>query len=265
MRALFLIIILLYGSTAAGQQLKSITNSIGMKLVLIHAGSFAMGSQIGTPGRSEAESLHEVTISNSYYIGACEVTQEHYEGVVGHNPSRFRGRQLPVEMVNWLDAISFCKKLSELPEENAAGREYRLPTESEWEYSCRARSGAAYSFGDAAELLGDYSWFDGNAERQTHPVGQKRANRWGLYDMHGNVCEWCQDWYEFYPSIKEIDPTGPIGGSLRVRRGGSWRHDAKFCGAAYRYASEPQSRSPDCGFRVALSRIVNQPTEKNYK
>ena len=135
MRALILSIVLLIGSPALGQQLKAITNSIGMKLVLIHPGSFTMGSPMNEVGRRDNEMQHEVTISKSYYLGLYEVTQGQYENVMGSNPSRFKGSKNPVEMVSWDDAVSFCKKLSELPEEKAAGREYRLPTEAEWEYA----------------------------------------------------------------------------------------------------------------------------------
>ena len=256
MRAVVLIFLFLIGTPAFGQQSKEIINSIGMKMVLILPGSFLMGPPTNEVGSQV--SLPLVTISNWYYLGTYEVTQDEYQKVIGRNPSRFIGGKNPVECVSWEDAVSFCRNLSELPQEKAAGREYRLPTESEWEYSCRATSGDAYSFGDTADLLGEFSWFDRNATRQTHEVGEKKANRWGLYDMHGNVCEWCQDWYDFYPSTKETDPTGPISGSFRVRRGGSWSHQAKFCEAAYRYAGEPTNRSWVCGFRVALTLPTKQ-------
>ncbi len=171
-----------------GQQFKSITNSIGMKLVLIHAGSFTMGSPVGEVGRKVSESEHEVMISKSYYLGVYEVNQDEYEKVMGNNPSISKGANNPVQPESWFGAVSFCTKLSELPEEKAAGREFRLPTEAEWEYACRATSSAAYCFGDTAELLEEYAWF-GEPRGKTHPVGSKKPNRWGLYDMHGNVWE----------------------------------------------------------------------------
>ena len=187
MRSLVLFIVLLIGSPAFGQQLKEITNSIRMKLVLIHPGSFTMGSPVTELDRKPNETAHEVTLSQSYYLGANEVTQGEYEKVMGANPSNFKGSKNPVETVNWEDAVSFCKKLSEMPEEKAAGRSYRLPTEAEWEYACRTRSTTSYSFGETAESLGEYAWFGAGLEGKTHPVGLKKPNRWGVYDMHGNV------------------------------------------------------------------------------
>ena len=233
--------------------LESITNSIGMKLVLIPAGTFTMGSPVGEVGRISSEMQHEVTLSKSYYLGAFEVTQNEYERVMGNNPSKSKGAKNPVEMVSWDEAVSFCKKLSEMPMEKAAGREYRLPTEAEWEYACRAGSTTSYSFGDTAESLGEYAWIFENAGKGTHPVGEKKPNRWGLYDMHGNVWEWCQDWYGPYPSGASTDPKGPSRGTYRVRRGGSWDYVAAYCRTAIRYADDPTFRSNFIGFRVALS------------
>jgi formylglycine-generating enzyme required for sulfatase activity len=159
----------------------------------------------------------------------------------------------PVEQVSWEDAVEFCKKLSDLPEEKAAGRVYRLPTEAEWEYACRAGSKTAYSFGESSESLGDYTYFQGNSNGQTHPVGEKKANAWGLHDMHGNVWEWCSDWYGEYPKGAVSDPVGPREGSCRVLRGGSWYGGAALCRSAYRYWLIPSYRLDDFGFRVALS------------
>ena len=267
MRSVLLCIMFAAGNSTpvVGQQPKEITSSIGMKLVRINPGSFSMGLQVGAPGRSGGESLHEVTITKSFYLGVFEVTQESYEKVMRYNPSHNKGRQLPVEMISWMDAISFCNKLSELPEEKIAGRAYRLPTEAEWEYACRATSGSAFSFGDTADLIGDYAWFGENSEGTTHPVGEKKANRWGLHDMHGNVSEWCQDWYKFQPSSVESDPKGPLLGSLRVRRGGSWYHELQYCTAGYRYAFESTSRNRDCGFRVAMNLPAMQPESVSDK
>jgi eukaryotic-like serine/threonine-protein kinase len=142
-----------------------------------------------------------------------EVTQGEYERVMGTNPSHFKGDpRLPVETVSWQDAMTFCERLSALPAERSAGRVYRLPTEAEWEYACRAGSTTIYSFGDSEGSLGDYAWYDSNSGSKTHPVGQKRPNAWGLYDMHGNVWEWCSDWYDgsYYASSPVDDPTGPV-------------------------------------------------------
>ncbi|MFM8214235.1 MAG: formylglycine-generating enzyme family protein, partial [Pirellula sp.] len=198
--------------------------------------------------------------SKEYYLGVHEVTQAQYEKVMGAKPSYFQGEKIkgsssnhPVELVSWEDAVEFCKKLSDLPEEKAAGRVYRLPTEAEWEYACRAGSKSAYSFGESSKSLGDYAWFDENRNEQTHPVGQKKANAWGLYDMHGNVWEWCSDWYGEYPKDAVSDPTGPREGSCRVNRGGSWSYGAADCQSAGRYGVVPSYRDDYYGFRVALS------------
>ena len=257
------------------QSAKELTNSIGIKLVLIPKGTFMMGSPIdkesasndfmtGSPieeeGASNDEEQHKVTISKDYYLGVTEVTQGQYEKVMGTNPSHFEKRVIrksdssmyPVEMVSWEDAVEFCKKLSDLPEEKEAGRVYRLPTEAEWEYACRAGSKSAYSFGESTKSLGDYAWFDGNSDR-THPVGEKKANAWGLYDMQGNVWEWCSDWYDEYPKGAVSDPTGPKQGSYRVIRGGGWGYEAAFCRSAFRGRLDPSIRGHVLGFRLALS------------
>ena len=247
------------------QQQKSITNSIGMKLVLIHAGAFTMGSPVSEVGRQDNETLHEVTISKSFYLGVYEVNQDEYEKVMGKNPSHFRGRRLPVEMVSWDESVSFCKKLSELPDEKAAGRKYRLPTEAEWEYACRAGSTTSYSFGDTSESLEKYAWFGGNSEFNTHQVGVKKSNRWGLFDVHGNVWEWCEDWSTDYPSGEAADPQGPREGTTHVRRGGSYFFVAKYCRAAMRDAGVPTLRSADIGFRVAMSLPTTQPAADSSK
>ena len=240
---------------------KEITNSIGMKLVLIPKGTFMMGSPESEKGRNENETQHEVTISKDYYLGVHEVTQAQYEKVIGKNPSHFQGAivgnenaDLPVENVSWHDAVEFCKKLSELPEEKKAGRVYRLPTEAQWEYACRAGSKTAYSFDDEEGLLPVYGWFYRNSSKRTHTVGLLEPNAWGLYDMHGNVWEWCSDWYGEYPNGAVSDPVGPRPrkGSHRVIRGGSWCHEAAYCRSAYRYRYVPQDQDDLFGFRVAL-------------
>ena len=247
-------------AAATGGQPKEVVNTIGMKLVLIPKGMFTMGSPIEEEGASNDEEQHEVTISKDYYLGVTEVTQGQYEKVMGTKPSYFQGDKIkgsssnhPVEQVSWEDAVEFCKKLSDLPEEKAAGRVYRLPTEAEWEYACRAGSKTAYSFGESSKSLGDYAWFDGNSNGQTHPVGEKKANAWGLYDMHGNVWEWCSDWYGDYPNGAVSDPVGPREGSNRVLRGGGWISGAANCRSANRGWRDPSGRDDRFGFRVALS------------
>ena len=232
-----------------------VTNSIGMKLRLIPAGEFMMGSPGTESGRGANETQHRVSITKPFYLGVTEVTQEQYQKVMGTNPSYFKGPQNPVETVSWADAVEFCGKLSALPAEKTAGHVYRLPTEAEWEYACRSGTTTAYGFGDDASRLGDYGWFRSNSDSKTHPVGEKKPNAWGLYDMHGSVWEWCQDRYGEYPSGSATDPTGATSGSDRVLRGGSWNYYARYCRSAYRDRITPEYRDYYLGFRVLRSSI----------
>ncbi|MGI9445090.1 MAG: formylglycine-generating enzyme family protein [Rubripirellula sp.] len=225
-------------------ELPESADSIGMKFKLIPAGTFTMG---------EGKEAHEVTLTKSFKMGVHEVTQAEYEQVMGVNPSKFKGANNPVEMVTWEDAVEFCRRLSELTAEKAAGNVYRLPTEAEWEYVCRAGTTTKFSFGDDESEFGEYAWHRGNSNYKTHPVGGKKPNAWGLYDMHGNVWEWCQDWYGDYPSGTVTDPTGAAQGSIRVLRGGSRYITAEFCRSAYRGGGLPSIRDSSHGFRVSLS------------
>ena len=247
-------------SLLLAQPPKELTNSIGMKLVLIPKGTFMMGSPESEEGRQENESQHEVTISNDYYLGAYEVTQTQYQTVIGNNPSCYQGAlvgnqnaDLPVENVSLDDAVEFCKKLSELPEEKKAGRVYHLPTEAQWEYACRAGSKTIYSFDDEEGLLPEYGWFKRNSSQRTHTVGLLEPNAWGLFDMHGNVWEWCSDWYGEYPKGAVSDPTGPTMGTDRVNRGGCWLYLAANCRSASRNWAKSSYQDGLLGFRVALS------------
>ncbi len=239
------------------QQLKEITNSIGMKLVLIHAGSFMMGSPEEEEGRSKNELPYEATIRSSFYLGIYEVTQEQYEKVIGTNPSFCKGATRPVENVSWDAAYTFCKKLSEMQREKAAGREYRLPTEVEWEYACRAHSTTTFCFGNEEDGLEDFAWFGEDPATGCHAVGLKKANRWGLYDMHGNVCEWCQD--PFDASAKDADAfrIDPSRGPAHMLRGGCYDFDATSCRSARRHFSSLDGGN--VGFRVAMSLPGEKP------
>jgi formylglycine-generating enzyme required for sulfatase activity len=228
-----------------------------MRLKRIPAGTFRMGS----PGQeTREEHPHEVEITRPFFIGACEVTQEEYEKVMGTNPSHFKGPQTarhPVEKVSWEDAVAFCQKLSDRPDERAHGRVYRLPTEAEWEYAARAGSDSAYAFGADPRLLDDHAWYAGNAGGATHPVGLKKANAWGLFDMHGNVREWCADYYDegYYPKGPRRDPPGPSESAapFRVLRGGSWADADDACRSAARRSSlEGFATGRGYGFRVVL-------------
>jgi formylglycine-generating enzyme required for sulfatase activity len=228
--------------------LKKFTNRIGMKFVLIPAGSFTMGNPPDEPNRDTDETQHEVNITKPYYLQTTELTQGQWKKVMGGNPSYYEdcGDDCPVEKVTWDDARKFIKKLNQMEGTN----KYRLPTEAEWEYACRAGTETLYSF-DEVDKLGKYAWYWDNSESQTHPVGKKKPNAWGLYDMHGNVYEWCQDWYGDYPSNSVADPKGPDKGEYRVLRGGSWNNIARFLRSAFRNRYFPYYRLNYFGFRVA--------------
>jgi formylglycine-generating enzyme required for sulfatase activity len=238
-------------SEARPAERKSFTNSLGMTFVLIPAGTFQMGSPPGEAGRFDDERRHQVTISRPFYLQTTQVTQGQWERVMGHNPSFFKkcGKDCPVERVSWHDAQAFIARLNHMEKTD----EYTLPTEAEWEYACRAGSTTRFSFGDDAAKLGDYAWHGGNSGGTPRPVGQKKPNAWGLYDMHGNVWEWCLDWYGPYPDRPVTDPTGPDVGQFRVLRGGSWDFgylDLFRC-ARCNYSFRPTDRYDRRGFRVA--------------
>ena len=227
-------------------------NSIGMEFVLIPAGSFLMGDPKAEGYFAEVKRPHRVNITRPFYLGKYEVTQEQWERVMGSNPSRFKGRDNPVESVSWNDAQEFVRRLNAME----GHRRYRLPTEAEWEYAARAGSTTAYSFGDDAGELGDYGWYEANSGKGTHPVGQLRPNAWGLYDMHGNVWEWVNDWYDakYYAYSRKTDnPGGPNFGESRAGRGGSLGDWAVFCRSSERGGSRPDHRTKNGGFRLALT------------
>ena len=221
----------------------SFTNSIGMEFVKIPSGTFMMGSPESEKGRNIDETQHQVTISKSFYLGKYEVTQGQWKSVMGSNPSKFSGcgDNCPVEYVNWQDVDEFIKKLNAKNEGT-----YRLPTEAEWEFACRAGTIGVYN----GSNLNDLAWFGENSDNRTHPVGQKKANAWGLYDMHGNVYERVQDWYGNYPNGSVVDPKGQSTGTNLVVRGGGWGGDAVNVRAATRSSGSPGFRLSDVGFRL---------------
>jgi formylglycine-generating enzyme required for sulfatase activity len=207
--------------------------------VLIAAGEFMMGGN----KYPDEKPVHQVQISKAFEIGKYQVTQALWEAMMNGNPSRFKGANLPVETVSWDDAQEFIKKLNAKND----GYIYRLPTEAEWEYACRAGT-----TGDYAGNLGELGWYDENSDGRTHPVGEKKANDWGLYDMHGNVSEWCMDWYNksYYTNSPEVAPQGPASGTGHVFRGGSWDSKAKYCRSALRAIATPDFRFFRIGFRL---------------
>ncbi len=238
---------------------KQITNSIGMKFALIPAGKFTMGSPPDERLRFDNEKQVSVTLTRAFYLGTTEVTQFQWQSVMGTRPWIGKeyvkeGKDYPATYVSWKDAVAFCKKLTEV--ERRAGRlptgwEYRLPTEAQWEYACRAGSTKAYGIDDGSSFR-DYAWHDGTVkgEKYAHQVGQKRANAYGLHDMHGNLWEWCQDYYiEALPG--GTDPQGPSEGAFRICRGGGWFDTDWACRSARRQWYMSGSRFNFLGFRVS--------------
>jgi formylglycine-generating enzyme required for sulfatase activity len=231
---------------------KTLPGDIKLEMVKIPAGSFTMGSDEYDGEKPK----HQVKLQE-FYLGKYPVTQEQYQAVMGKNPSNFKDNpKNPVEQVSWNDAQEFCKKLNQL----IAGKDFRLPTEAEWEYACRAGTQTRYYFGDDAAKLGDYGWYDENSGSKTHPVGQKKPNDWGLYDMSGNVWEWCEDpYHDSYANKPEnIKNNGNTiwsssDASLRVLRGGSWSYNSRDCRSAVRFRGNAGGRHDNVGFRLVLS------------
>ncbi len=211
-------------------------------------GTFTMGSPPSKEGRYDDETQHSVTLTQGFWMGETEVTQGLWKEVMGSNPSRIKsGDTYPVESVSWDDCQKFIEKLNARSDVKPTGLRFALPTEAQWEYACRA--GTTGDYGGTGRL-DDMGWYDGNSGNQTHPVGQKEPNAWNLRDMHGNVREWCQDWYGNYPTGAVTDPTGPASGVLRVLRGGSYWRYARSCRSAYRNGSWPASRGRSRGLRL---------------
>lgn len=241
------------GEATAPPTLDKLVESIGMCMRRVAPGTFSMGSPESEAGRYGDETQHTVTLTKEYWLGRYEVTQAEWEAVMGGTPSNFKGKALPVENVSWNDAMEFCKKVTET--EKQAGRlpdgyAYALPTEAQWEYACRAGSTGAYA-GD----LDVMAWYSGNSENSSHAVGGRQANAWGFHDMHGNVGEWCRDWYEEYPGGAATDPEGAAQGSDRVLRGGSWFDGATVFRSADRYGDGPGRRGDYLGFRLCLAPV----------
>jgi formylglycine-generating enzyme required for sulfatase activity len=231
-------------------------NFDGIRFVKIEAGCFDMGQDKKTDLSDKDKQttanelpLHKVCISKPFYIGESEITQKQWEDVMGNNPSKFKGKYRPVERVTWNDTQDFIEKLND----HEKGAFYRLPTEAEWEYAARAGTQTVYSFGNDAKNLQDYGWFGNEGYGgDSHEVGQKKANPWGLVDVHGNVWEWVQDWYDpaYYQHSLESDPKGAETAQYKVYRGGSWVAKQSNLRSAVRYSGLPTTRSGDIGFRL---------------
>ena len=226
-----------------------VKNGITIDMVKVEAGTFMMGatSEMGNPYSWE-KPVHQVTLTHDYYMGKYEVTQALWKTVMGSNPSKFKGDNLPVEKVSWNECQEFISKLNSI-----TGRKFRLPTEAEWEYAARGgKKSRGYRYSGSSDVA-DVAWYDGNSGSKTHPVGMKQANELGIYDMSGNVYEWCQDRYGSYVSSSQTNPTGAVSGSNRVNCGGSWYSDAGYCRLSYRDYDAPDFRGDCLGLRLVLS------------
>ena len=238
------------GSSTSGSVITiPVKDGISIEMVKVEAGSFNMGAtpEMENPNEDE-KPVHLVTLTNNYYIGKYEVTQALWKIVMGSNPSNFKGDNLPIEKVSWNNCQKFISKLNKL-----TGKSFRLPSEAEWEYAARGGNksrGYQYS---GSNTIGDVAWYYGNSSSMTHAVGTKQPNELGLYDMTGNVWEWCQDWFDSYSSSPQTNPTGAVSGSIRVYRGGGWYHSAGDCRTSFRLVGAPGFRSDGLGLRLVLS------------
>ena len=226
-----------------------VKNGISIEMVRVEAGIFIMEATPEMKNPWDVEKpTHQVTLTNDYYIGKYEVTQALWQAIMGNNPSYFKGDNLPVEQVSWNDCQEFISKLNKI-----TGRTFRLPTEAEWEYAARGgKESHSYQY-SGSNNLSDVAWYQDNSGNKTHAVGSKQANELGIYDMTGNVWEWCQDWFGSYSSSPQTNPTGAYGGSNRVNRGGSWFNTVRVCRSSYRFNNTPGYRNLNLGLRLVLS------------
>lgn len=231
-------------------------HGVVLECLRITAGSFSMGAP---SEHRDSLPVHKVRITHPFYLGKYEVTQSQWQAVMGSNPSRFKGDTLPVENVSWNECQDFCRRVS-----HRTGYNVCLPSEAQWEYACRATSRASFCFGSTPRQLSEYGWC-GAGEKSTHTVGTKKPNSWGLYDMHGNVWEWCQDWFGPYETGEQVDPVGPSAGVARVHRGGSWNYGPASSTCSNRGSGGAGFRAPGTlGFRAAVSTgtVALQKTER---
>lgn len=253
------------GVFAAEETAKELTTNGGVKMVLVPGGEFQMGNP---GGKADASAVHSVNLA-PFYMDATEVTQEEYERLMEYNPSKFRGEMLPVERTRWIDAAAYCNLRSkeegltpvyDLENDTAdlTANGYRLPTEAEWEYACRAGNAERFYFGTDEKQLADYGWFRNNSEESTHKVAGKKPNGFGLYDLYGNVAEWCNDLYSpgYYAESPVDNPAGPDKGVKRVLRGGSWADRPKYIGSGIRASDNPVTADICQGYDVYGFRCV---------
>ena len=231
------------------ENFKDTTNSLNLEMIYVEGGAFTMGCtrEQGNDCFADEKPAHQVILS-SFYIGKYEVTQAQWKAVIDSNPSIFKGDNLPVENVNWHEVQQFIKKLNAM-----TGKNYRLPTEAEWEFAARGGNKRQSNRYSGSNTIDEVAWYVSNGDRKTHPVGIKMPNELGIYDMSGNVFEWCQDWYGEYSSGTQRDPKGAPSGLYRVLRCGSWTYLAQFCRVSRRGYSAPDKRSNGGGFRLVLT------------
>jgi formylglycine-generating enzyme required for sulfatase activity len=241
-----------------GEGIHIVESAANMEMIWCKPGSFLMGSPKSQKGRSISGTQYKVSLTEGFYLGKYEVTQEEYEKVMGKNSSNFKGKKLPVEMVSWNDAMEFCKKLTGLEKKEGRvpdGWTYILPTEAQWEYACRAGTTTFYSWGNEINLkLANYR---DSKIGKTSEVGFYQSNPWGLFDMHGNVWEWVHDWQGNYPREAVNNPHGPASGSARAGRGGSWSATGMSLRSAERYGYTPSKHSRNIGFRVCFKQEID--------
>ena len=258
----FVLLLFSFNMTIHGHQVLYLPETpLFNEVVRVSGGTFTMGSPENEWGRSGNEGPQRQVTVSSFYIGRFPVTQAEFQEIMGRNPSSFRGPNLPVEQVSWFDAIEFSNRLSiregltpaytingNIVTWNREANGFRLPTEAEWEFASRAGTQTPFHSGNT---IGDAGWHSGNSRGRTQPVGERQPNAWGIHDMHGNVFEWCWDWFAEYTPGAQTDPQGPASGFRRVYRGGSWRFEAHQARSAFRFGNQPHLRTNFLGFRIA--------------
>ena len=243
----------LEGAVMHPEELEFVVGSCRFKMIKVEGGTFTMGAtaEQGDDADDWERPAHQVTLSD-YYIGQTQVTRALWTAIMGSNPSYFKGDNLPVEQVSWEECQTFIKKLNSLLSKELGGKRFALPTEAQWEFAARGgNQSKGYKYA-GSNNIDDVAWYKNNSGDDLHPVAQKQPNELGLYDMSGNVLEWCHDWYGRYSSDAQTNPQGPADGEERVSRGGGWCDFAKDCRVSYRYGSAPSDGDNIFGLRLCL-------------